>query len=80
MQAPEIEYKKQKPVTGQMVTGFFIFPAVSIANAIMELRPDAKILFVGAEGRREMERVPDAGYQIIGLPIAGCDRKHLWRN
>ena len=61
-------------------TGGHIFPAVSIANAIMELRPDAKILFVGAEGRMEMQRVPDAGYQIIGLPIAGFDRKHLWKN
>ena len=42
-------------------TGGHIFPAVSIANAIIELRPDAKILFVGAEGRMEMQRVPDAG-------------------
>lgn len=61
-------------------TGGHIFPAVSIANAIVELRPDAKILFVGAEGRMEMQRVPDAGYQIIGLPIAGFDRKQLWKN
>ena len=61
-------------------TGGHIFPAVSIANAIKELRPDAKILFVGAEGRMEMQRVPDAGYRIIGLPIAGFDRKHLWKN
>lgn len=61
-------------------TGGHIFPAVSIANAILELRPDAKILFVGAEGRMEMQRVPDAGYEIIGLPIAGFDRKRLWRN
>ena len=48
-------------------TGGHIFPAVSIANAIKELRPDAEILFVGAEGRMEMQRVPDAGYKIIGL-------------
>lgn len=61
-------------------TGGHIFPAVSIANAIKELRPDAEILFVGAEGRMEMQRVPDAGYKIIGLPIAGFDRKHLWKN
>lgn len=61
-------------------TGGHIFPAVSIANAIKEQRPDAKILFVGAEGRMEMQRVPDAGYEIIGLPIAGFDRKHLWKN
>ena len=51
-------------------TGGHIFPAVSIANPIIELRPDAEILFVGAEGRMEMQRVPDAGYRIIGLPIA----------
>lgn len=61
-------------------TGGHIFPAVSIANALKELCPDAEILFVGAEGRMEMQRVPDAGYQIIGLPIAGFDRKHLWKN
>lgn len=61
-------------------TGGHIFPAVSIANAIIELRPDAKILFVGAEGRMEMQQVPDAGYKIIGLPITGFDRKHLWKN
>ena len=61
-------------------TGGHIFPAISIANAIMELRPNAKILFVGAEGRMEMQRVPDAGYEIIGLPVAGFDRKHLWKN
>lgn len=61
-------------------TGGHIFPAVSIANAIKELRPGAEILFVGAEGRMEMQRVPDAGYKIIGLPVAGFDRKHLWKN
>lgn len=61
-------------------TGGHIFPAVSIANAIIELRPNAKILFVGAEGRMEMQRVPDAGYEIIGLPIVGFDRKRPWRN
>lgn len=61
-------------------TGGHIFPAVSIANAIRQLRPEADILFVGAEGRMEMQRVPDAGYRIIGLPIAGFDRKRLWRN
>ena len=61
-------------------TGGHIFPALSIANAIKALQPDAKILFVGAEGRMEMQRVPAAGYEIIGLPIAGFDRKHLWRN
>lgn len=61
-------------------TGGHIFPAISIANAIRQLRPEAKILFVGAEGRMEMQRVPDAGYEIICLPVAGFDRKRLWRN
>ncbi len=61
-------------------TGGHIFPAISIANAIRQLKPQAKILFVGAEGRMEMQRVPDAGYDIIGLPVAGFDRKHLWKN
>ncbi|MDE7089146.1 MAG: undecaprenyldiphospho-muramoylpentapeptide beta-N-acetylglucosaminyltransferase [Prevotella sp.] len=59
-------------------TGGHIFPAVSIANAIRELRPDAKILFVGADGRMEMQRVPQAGYDIKGLPIRGFFRP-LWR-
>ena len=61
-------------------TGGHIFPAISIANAIREKRPDAKILFVGAEGRMEMHRVPAAGYDIKGLPICGFDRKHLLKN
>lgn len=61
-------------------TGGHIFPAVSIANAIKVLCPEADILFVGAEGRMEMQRVPDAGYPIVGLPVAGFDRKHLWKN
>lgn len=61
-------------------TGGHIFPAISIANSIKNKRPDAKILFVGALGRMEMQRVPAAGYEIKGLPICGFDRKHLWRN
>jgi len=55
-------------------TGGHIFPAVSIANAIREIRPDAKILFVGALGRMEMQRVPQAGYNIEGLPVRGFIR------
>ena len=55
-------------------TGGHIFPAISIANAIMELRPQAKILFVGALGRMEMERVPAAGYEIKGIPARGLKR------
>ena len=61
-------------------TGGHIFPAISIANAIMAKVPDAEILFVGAEGRMEMQRVPAAGYQIKGLPVCGFDRKNLLRN
>ena len=61
-------------------TGGHIFPAVSIANAIRAIRPDAKILFVGALGRMEMQRVPAAGYEIKGLPICGFDRKNLLKN
>lgn len=77
-----METKNNKPriIISGGGTGGHIFPAVSIANAIKELRPDAEILFVGAEGRMEMQRVPDAGYRIIGLTVAGFDRKHLWKN
>ena len=60
-------------------TGGHIFPAVAIANALKR-RCDAEILFVGADNRMEMEKVPAAGYQIKGLPVAGFDRRHLLRN
>ncbi len=56
-------------------TGGHIFPALSIANRLKEINPDTEILFVGAEGRMEMEKVPAAGYRIIGLPVAGLQRK-----
>jgi UDP-N-acetylglucosamine--N-acetylmuramyl-(pentapeptide) pyrophosphoryl-undecaprenol N-acetylglucosamine transferase len=59
-------------------TGGHIFPAVSIANAVKALRPNSKILFVGALGRMEMQRVPAAGYEIKGLPIRGFFRP-LWK-
>lgn len=58
-------------------TGGHIFPAVSIANAIKKQHPEAEILFVGAEGRMEMQRVPAAGYKIEGLPVRGLVRP-LW--
>ena len=61
-------------------TGGHIFPALSIANALKKRNPNTQILFVGAEGRMEMERVPAAGYEIVGLPVCGFDRKRLWRN
>ncbi len=61
-------------------TGGHIFPALSIANEVRRRYPEANILFVGAEGRMEMEKVPAAGYKIIGLPVSGFDRKNLLRN
>lgn len=61
-------------------TGGHIFPAISIANAIKQRYPDAAILFVGAEDRMEMTRVPKAGYEIVGLPVAGFNRKELFKN
>ncbi len=61
-------------------TGGHIFPALSIAGALRRRQPDCEILYVGALGRMEMERVPAAGYKIVGLPVAGFDRKRLWRN
>ena len=61
-------------------TGGHIFPALSIANEVQRRHPEARILFVGAEGRMEMEKVPASGYNIIGLPVSGFDRKHLLRN
>ncbi len=61
-------------------TGGHIFPAISIANTLQARMPDAEILFVGAENRMEMERVPAAGYKIIGLPVAGLNRKNLFKN
>lgn len=61
-------------------TGGHIFPAISIANTFRQRFPDAEILFVGAEDRMEMEKVPAAGYRIVGLPVSGFDRTHLLNN
>ena len=61
-------------------TGGHIFPALSIANAVKAKCPDAEILFVGADNRMEMQRVPAAGYRIVGLPVSGFDRKNLLKN
>lgn len=61
-------------------TGGHIFPALAIANTFRERHPDAEILFVGAEGRMEMTRVPEAGYKIVGLWISGLQRKLTWSN
>lgn len=61
-------------------TGGHIFPAISIANALKNKYVDAEILFVGAKGKMEMQKVPQAGYEIVGLPVAGFQRKKLWKN
>ncbi|MDB4920864.1 MAG: undecaprenyldiphospho-muramoylpentapeptide beta-N-acetylglucosaminyltransferase [Mucilaginibacter sp.] len=61
-------------------TGGHIFPAIAIANALKSLDPATEILFVGAKGRMEMEKVPAAGYKIIGLGIQGIQRKSIWKN
>lgn len=61
-------------------TGGHIFPAISIANALRQRQPDCEILFVGANGRMEMERVPEAGYNIVGLDIQGLERRKVLRN
>ena len=61
-------------------TGGHIFPAISIANTFRKRFPDAEILFVGAEDRMEMEKIPAAGYEIVGLPVSGFDRAHLLNN
>ena len=61
-------------------TGGHIFPAISIANALKAKYNDVEILFVGAKGKMEMQKVPQAGYEIVGLPVAGFQRKKLWKN
>jgi len=61
-------------------TGGHIFPAISIANALKAMDPANEILFVGANGRMEMDKVPAAGYKIVGLDIQGINRKQLWKN
>ena len=68
-------YRKIRVIISGGGTGGHIFPALSIANKLKELNPETEILFVGADGRMEMERVPAAGYDIIGLPVAGLQRK-----
>ena len=70
-----MEYRKLKVIISGGGTGGHIFPALSIANMLKEVNPQTEILFVGAEGRMEMDKVPAAGYQIKGLPVAGLQRK-----
>ncbi len=70
-----MEKKSTRIIVSGGGTGGHIFPAISIANALKEIQPDVEILFVGAEGKMEMEKVPNAGYRIVGLPVAGFQRK-----
>ena len=61
-------------------TGGHIFPALSIADGLQNRFPECEILFVGAEGKMEMEKIPAAGYPIVGLPVAGFHRGEIFRN
>lgn len=70
-----MEYRKIRAIISGGGTGGHIFPALSIAEKLKELNPETEILFVGAEGRMEMEKVPAAGYRIVGLPVAGLQRR-----
>ena len=72
--------KKMKIIISGGGTGGHIYPAIAIANALKSRFPEVDILFVGAEGRMEMEKVPAAGHTIIGLPVAGLQRKLTWKN
>ena len=73
-------FKKLKIIISGGGTGGHIFPAISIADKLMEINPENEILFVGAKGKMEMEKVPAAGYKIVGLPIVGLQRKLNLRN
>ena len=73
-------YKKLRVIISGGGTGGHIFPAISIANKLKEVNPETEILFVGAEGKMEMEKVPAAGYEIIGLPMVGLQRQFTLEN
>ena len=73
-------YRKLRVIISGGGTGGHIFPAVSIANKLKEVNPETEILFVGAEGKMEMEKVPAAGYEIVGLPIVGLQRQLNLKN
>ena len=75
-----MEYKALRVIISGGGTGGHIFPAISIANKLRELNPGTEILFVGAEGKMEMEKVPAAGYKIIGLPMVGLQRQLNLKN
>lgn len=75
-----MEKKIERVIISGGGTGGHIFPALAIADAIKQKHPNVEILFIGAVGRMEMERVPQAGYRIEGLTVQGLDRKRPWRN
>jgi len=72
--------KKFKIIISGGGTGGHIFPAIAIADAVKKRNPEAEILFVGAKGKMEMEKVPAAGYKIVGLPVAGFQRRLTFKN
>ena len=80
MENPDWTKTRRRIIVSGGGTGGHIFPAIAIANALTEKDPTVKILFVGAEGRMEMEKVPAAGYKIIGLPVRGFNRRNLFKN
>ena len=75
-----MEYRPLRAIISGGGTGGHIFPAISIADKLKELNPESEILFVGAEGKMEMEKVPAAGYEIVGLPMLGLQRQLNWNN
>ncbi len=75
-----MEKKKLRLIISGGGTGGHIFPAISIAKALQDINPDVELLFVGAKGRMEMEKVPAAGYNIVGLPVVGLQRKLTIKN
>ncbi len=75
-----MDYKALRIIISGGGTGGHIFPAISIANKLRELNPESEILFVGAEGKMEMDKVPAAGYKIVGLPIVGLQRQLNLKN
>jgi UDP-N-acetylglucosamine--N-acetylmuramyl-(pentapeptide) pyrophosphoryl-undecaprenol N-acetylglucosamine transferase len=75
-----MEMMSKRIIIGGGGTGGHIFPAIAIADAIKSIAPETQILFVGANHKLEMEKVPEAGYEIIGLPVAGLQRRLTYKN